>query len=190
MKRRIAILTKNPYLAQKVRLELSEETVLAADTPDAIDYADCWLVDGDTLPPPEVEGEVVYLAHASTKTPRDAARIDLPLPIGRLRDALAQVKPRAPLVLIPARRTVLLNGESIRLTDVEYALLQAIAKREGAFVARAELLREVWDEGKEDGVLNVYVHYLREKLETHGEKVLLSSRNRGYAIHPKFFGKE
>ena len=40
--------------------------------------------------------------------------------------------------------------------------------------------------GADEGVLNVYVHYLREKLERGGEKIIISSRGLGYKIDEKY----
>ena len=34
--------------------------------------------------------------------------------------------------------------------------------------------------------MNVYIHYLREKLEADGEKIILSSRSHGYKIDEKY----
>ena len=48
-------------------------------------------------------------------------------------------------------------------------------------------------EGGDDadgGILNVYVHYLREKLEKRGEKIIISSRKSGYKIDEKYLKGE
>ena len=58
-------------------------------------------------------------------------------------------------------------GRNVDLTPREFALLLFLAKRAGEVVPRTELLEQVWDEG-EDGstnVVDVYVGYLRKKLE-------------------------
>jgi len=52
--------------------------------------------------------------------------------------------------------------------------------------SREELLSRVWGNDTDPGVLNVYVHYLREKLERGGEKIILSSRKCGYRISEKY----
>jgi DNA-binding response OmpR family regulator len=43
---------------------------------------------------------------------------------------------------------------------------------------------------KGEGLINVYVHYLREKLEVGGEKIINSSRKNGYAIDEKFIKED
>ena len=49
-------------------------------------------------------------------------------------------------------------------------------------MSREELLREVWGEGQSAGVVNVYLHYLRKKLERGGNKLLYAVRGSGYAL--------
>ena len=60
----------------------------------------------------------------------------------------------------------------------------------GEFISREEILERVWKNSADSGVINVYVHYLREKLERHGEKIILSSRKGGYRIDEKYLGGE
>ena len=55
-------------------------------------------------------------------------------------------------------------------------------------MSREELVTAVWGEGADDGVLNVYVHYLREKLEKENERVILYSRKSGYRIDGRLLG--
>jgi hypothetical protein len=86
-------------------------------------------------------------------------------------------------------KCVFLRGEPIRLTEVELRLLSCLVDGGGEYVSRAELIEAVWGEGADGGVLNVYVHYLREKLETEGEKIILSSRSLGYKIDRKYLEK-
>ena len=52
-------------------------------------------------------------------------------------------------------------------------------------MSREKLLRSVWDGKASPGVVNVYIHYLRQKLERSGKKVIAASRNEGYRINPE-----
>ena len=54
---------------------------------------------------------------------------------------------------------------------------------------REEILSTVWGGEADSGVINVYIHYLREKLEVCGEKIILSSRKCGYKIDEKYLGE-
>ncbi|MGH2978192.1 MAG: response regulator transcription factor [Solirubrobacterales bacterium] len=67
----------------------------------------------------------------------------------------------------PARRLVTRAGREVELTPREFELLYFLARNAGEVVPRTELLEHVWDEN-EDGstnVVDVYVGYLRRKLE-------------------------
>lgn len=83
-----------------------------------------------------------------------------------------------------------LDGERIRLTESEYKLLSLLIAGGGEFATREELTLGTFGEGVDGGSLNVYIHYLREKLERGGEKIILSSRKLGYRIDAKFLGGE
>ena len=90
------------------------------------------------------------------------------------------------LEVTPALRLVSLDGEKIALTELELKLLTAIMSGNGSFVSRERLLEVVWENKKDVGIVNVYVHYLREKLEKNGEKIILSSRGEGYKISERY----
>jgi two-component system OmpR family response regulator len=93
--------------------------------------------------------------------------------------------PDASLSLSDDGRHAYIFGEKIKLTEVEYKLLEVILKADG-FVSKEQILDTVWGDGYDLGVVNVYVHYLRRKLEKGGNKVIISSRNEGYRIDEKY----
>jgi len=67
----------------------------------------------------------------------------------------------------PGRYLVTRAGREVELTQREFELLYFLARHAGEVVPRTELLEQVWDES-EDGstnVVDVYVGYLRKKLE-------------------------
>lgn len=66
-----------------------------------------------------------------------------------------------------ARRQVLVRGEEVHLTPIEYKLLATLVKHAGRVVTHRELLREVWGPGSSDQTqyLRVYMGQLRHKLE-------------------------
>jgi two-component system response regulator MprA len=72
----------------------------------------------------------------------------------------------------------------LELTPREYELLRFLITRPGQVVAHAKLQSEVW--GYQDSrVLEVYVGYLRAKLEAGGEPRLLQTvRGFGYVLRP------
>jgi len=71
------------------------------------------------------------------------------------------------LVVDLEHRRVSVEGEELRLTPTEYALLTALARNADRVVTDAMLLREVWgpEYGDEDHYLHVYVARLRKKIE-------------------------
>jgi two-component system KDP operon response regulator KdpE len=59
------------------------------------------------------------------------------------------------------------DGSRIRLTPIEWALLEHLARHPGAVVERTELLTAVWGPGfeRETNYLRVHVTHLRKKIE-------------------------
>lgn len=83
-------------------------------------------------------------------------------------------------------RCAYIRDKKISLTEVEFNLLNCLVSKGGEFVTREQILSTVWGEGVDGGVVNVYVHYLREKLEFFGEKIIISSRKSGYKIREDY----
>ena len=170
--RRVLILTTDGYLFQKIRLELDGDFECTSTG-----MADIVIADADTV-------EKIP-AEALTMSRRGEADIHLPFKLGQLKERLM---PKEISARSLGDKCALLDGKAIRLTDVEFALFKAIYSRGGRYVSREELLMEVWGGSADGGVINVYVHYLREKLEAGGERVILASRGEGYKINEKFLG--
>ncbi len=64
-------------------------------------------------------------------------------------------------------RSVSVDGELVRLTRLEWRLLEALARAPHRLIGRSELLRTVWgpEYGEESNYLRVYISQLRTKLE-------------------------
>ncbi len=170
---RVKIKTKNKYLYKKLSLELTEgEGFFVVDEGE-----DALLVDIDTE---EMQSGAITMSYVTR------ADIALPFRLGELRAMLSE-KSSSAISLIEEEKAVLLFGKKIKLTELEYALFSLLYKR-GEFVSREEILDLVWRGEADGGIINVYVHYLREKLEKGGEKIILSSRKLGYGINEKFLG--
>lgn len=75
---------------------------------------------------------------------------------------------------------------TVHLTEREFRVLEVLAERAGETVSRELLLRDAWDGMESRGnVVDVYVGYLRKKLEPHfGKGVILSIRGKGYVLSP------
>jgi DNA-binding response OmpR family regulator len=91
----------------------------------------------------------------------------------------------ADIELNPATGRATRAGRTLDLSAREFALLRAFMTRQGHILTRAQLYEQVW--GSEyDGlsnVLDVYVNYLRNKLEADGgSRVIHTVRGRGYVF--------
>jgi DNA-binding response OmpR family regulator len=83
------------------------------------------------------------------------------------------------------RREVQVAGEAVRLTAREYALLEYLAMRSGEVVSRTEIWQHVYDEesSTSSNVVDVYVGYLRKKLERPElPRLLHTRRGEGYVL--------
>lgn len=175
---RISVFTNDLYLYQKIKLDAPSgaETVLGE-----CEDADIVLIDVDTAAK-DANGALTMSRTAS-------ADIKIPFPLGTVREITEGLSEASlPLTLSESEKCAYLRGERIKLTEVEYALLSLLFQKKGEYALREEILDAVWGGTKDAGVINVYVHYLREKLEAHGEKIILSSRKCGYKIDEKYFG--
>jgi two-component system OmpR family response regulator len=91
------------------------------------------------------------------------------------------------LVLDPAAHTATLSGRPLRLSTREFALLEFLMRHAGEVVRRPVILEHVWDYNYDglSNVVDVYVGYLRRKLERPGGRVRIRTvRGVGYGLEP------
>jgi two-component system response regulator MprA len=82
-------------------------------------------------------------------------------------------------------RTVLRGDRMIELTRTEFDLLELLLRHPRRVLSRSVLFTEVWgyDFGTGSNSLDVYIGYLRRKLEAHGEARLVHTvRGVGYVL--------
>jgi DNA-binding response OmpR family regulator len=84
------------------------------------------------------------------------------------------------LTLDPATRQASRDGKEISLSATEYALLEYLMRNAGRVLTRSMILQHVWqyDFAGTDNVLEVYISYLRRKLDA-GRPVSLIRTVRG-----------
>ena len=90
-----------------------------------------------------------------------------------------------PLRLDPGTRRLERDGEAIKLTAREFALLEYLMRRDGQVASKAEILDHVWgfDFEGDPNVVEVYIGYLRRKIEVGDEpKLLHTVRGVGYVV--------
>ncbi len=111
---------------------------------------------------------------------------------------LARTSPRVAAVGSPAgtsvgdlrldedARTVTRAGEPIDLTPTEYELLRHLARNANRVLSREQLLANVWgmDFGTSSNLVDMYVSYLRKKLDAGREPMLQTVRGAGYVLRP------
>ncbi|MEU6381006.1 response regulator transcription factor [Streptomyces sp. NPDC046909] len=82
-------------------------------------------------------------------------------------------------------RTVTRGGRPLDLTRTEYSLLEYLMRHPAKVLSRTQILKEVWgfDFEPASNTLDVYVMYLRRKLESHGGPRLIQTvRGMGYSL--------
>ncbi len=117
--------------------------------------------------------------------------------LARIRVTLRQKQPAAAekqdstvisfgeLSMDTARHTVTCAGKPLELTVKEFGLLQALLENVSIVLTREQLLEKVWgyDYFGETNVVDVYIRYLRSKLEEVSEtKYIQTVRGVGYVI--------
>lgn len=125
----------------------------------------------DYVPKPFHPPELVARVHAVLRRSQPSGSDD-PIQVGNL-------------VIDPERRQVLLWGEKVGLTPLEFDLLHLLAANPGRVFRRDELLDRVWgrDFTGVDRVVDVHMSNLRQKLDRHADPAFLQTvRGVGYAF--------
>ena len=89
------------------------------------------------------------------------------------------------LILDFASRRVFSHGRSVELTMKEFELLKFLMEHPREVLSREQILENVWgyDFLGESNVIEVYIRYLRLKIEREGEKRLIQTvRGIGYVL--------
>jgi two-component system response regulator MprA len=98
----------------------------------------------------------------------------------------AEAPPRvADLVLDPASRQGHRGERTIQFTETEFALLDLLLRNRGQVLTREVITERVWgyDFGPASNPVEVYIRYLRRKLEAEGEPRLVHTvRGVGYQL--------
>lgn len=174
----VGVFTENDFLFQKIKLSLPDSARAVRLWRGDYTKCDLTLVDGEDDSFSDIEG---------LRIKREGGDIPFPFRINDISMLLTK-NSGDKLLLMDSGKTVRIGERSVKLTELEYALLSLLVSANGEYVERERILSEVWGKRADAGIINVYVHYLREKLETDGEKIIMSSRNFGYRINEKFLG--
>ena len=90
------------------------------------------------------------------------------------------------LVLDEDAHEVRRGGDLIELTATEFALLSYLAHNQRRVVSKAQILDHVWDYdfGGQAHVVELYISYLRKKIDAGREPMIHTVRGVGYVLRP------
>lgn len=88
------------------------------------------------------------------------------------------------LCLDAGSREVTRGGEPIALTSTEFDLLRFMMRNPRKALSRMEILQRVWDYdfGGKTSIVDLYVSYLRKKIDTDREPMIHTVRGVGYLL--------
>jgi two-component system OmpR family response regulator len=90
------------------------------------------------------------------------------------------------LTLDEDSREVYRDGKEIRLTATEFELLRYFMRNPRRVLSKAQILDRVWnyDFGGQANVVELYVSYLRKKIDAGREPMIHTMRGAGYVLRP------
>ena len=100
-------------------------------------------------------------------------------------ESKAPVLSVADLSLDPASRQVFRDGNRIELTSKEFAILEYFMRNAGRVLTRSMIIHHAWDYDydAETNVVDVYINYLRKKIDApYHPKLLHTIRGTGYVL--------
>lgn len=161
-------------VARKLRSEGNTTPILMLTARDAVQDRVKGLDAGadDYLVKPFALMELLARVRALTRRARMAAGDGLTLKVGDLELDLRT-------------REAIREGQRIELTTKEFALLEALMRHPGQVLTRSQLLDLVWnyDMLTESNIVDIYIHYLRNKIDRDFEpKLIRTVRGAGYAL--------
>jgi two-component system OmpR family response regulator len=78
------------------------------------------------------------------------------------------------------------GGDPIQLTNTEFELLRYLMENPSTVLSKAQILDRVWsyDFGGQANVVELYISYLRKKIEADRPPMIHTVRGAGYMIRP------
>jgi two-component system response regulator MprA len=160
-------------LIRRLRADENKTMVLMLTARDAIENRVYGLESGadDYLVKPFAPAELVARVHALLR--RIETRPE------------SQIVSYLDVVLDPTTREACRGEMSLTLTLTEFNLLHLFLRHPRQVLERAQILSDVWgyDFGGDDNVLEIYIGYLRKKLEAGGRsRIIHTVRGVGYVL--------
>ena len=90
------------------------------------------------------------------------------------------------LVLDEDSHEVTRDGDEIHLTNTEFELLRYLMRNPRRVLSKAQILDRVWnyDFGGQANVVELYISYLRKKIDAGREPMIHTVRGAGYVVKP------
>lgn len=178
----VCILSDEESFSRMLYLELTDrgQRVAVVSSPDDLPTCALCFVDADRFP--EFSANCRTVRYGRCVSPADPVGLHRPFPISEAVGFCEGHAVRRGILLPEGAAAVLLDGEHIPLSRLEYALISRLLAEQGSFVSRSTLFCEVFGGEGDEGIVNVYIHYLRKKLERDGIRRILALRGKGYAI--------
>jgi two-component system OmpR family response regulator len=160
---------------KRVRQFLPEVPALFLTARDAVEDRITGLAAGgdDYVTKPFSMEEVMLRLHRLVQRSGVAAQDDAELVVGDL-------------VLNTDTREVTRSGEDIQLTATQFELLRYLMENPKRVISKAQILDRVWqyDFGGQANIVELYISYLRKKIDANRAPMIHTVRGAGYVIKP------
>ena len=172
--------------SRTVELELSSicERVLTIEEGETIPPCELLIIDLDYTRPPQHAEAARRIGYARRERSVGFPLLVRPFRMSALCALIGKEEGESPLRPSTDFRTVTVGSEAVALSEREALLFRLLYEAGGEVVSRKALAEAVFPhaDAPEDSI-NVYIHYLRKKLEKiAGPGVLISVRGRGYML--------
>ncbi|WP_138443952.1 response regulator transcription factor [Sinomonas susongensis] len=159
----------------RIRQFLPEVPALFLTAKDAVEDRITGLAAGgdDYVTKPFSMEEVMLRLHRLVQRSGVAAQDDAELVVGDL-------------VLNTDTREVTRGGEDIQLTATQFELLRYLMENPKRVISKAQILDRVWqyDFGGQANIVELYISYLRKKIDANRAPMIHTVRGAGYVIKP------
>lgn len=176
---------RSEELSRTVELELSElcERVLLIDDPEKIPPCELLIIDLDHARVPQHAAAARRIGYARREHAVAFPFLCRPFRMSALRALVTDAAAEAPLRPSADYRTVTVGSETVLLSEREALLFRLLYEAGGEPVSRSVLAEAVFPhaDAPEDSV-NVYIHYLRKKLERNKRRLIRAHRGGGYSL--------
>ena len=191
MKLDVCIVSTDRIYAQWMKLELIEKGK-SASVSEGLAFAPSakiYIIDIDTVPFAQKGDSRIICFGRSEKPPKERGVIYLVRPFTS--DELLSACEQAYIYSSTLLRTetgaqnqghnIIYSGEEHILTEKEHMLYEILRDADGEPVDRLSICEKLWGR-LDDNSLNLYIHYLRQKLEHNGTKAIRAHRGKGYSL--------